>query len=153
MLDLARPLFQSFNFKFLNLNLSTQYWQAIAIVVLLFFLVLTLAKVRRHFIDWSLKGAVFGIFFGFLLALFTEGFLIIGGKTAVTELLGWRNAPKPIQVAIDAGRAKLVNVLGVTDAIPNSIASEDPTVDDAIEIFQSLDPSESKKVKSLICTP
>ena len=103
--------------------------------------------------DWSFKGAVFGIFFGFLLALILEGFLVIGGKTALTEVLGWKSAPKPIQLAVDAGRSKLVNVLGVKDEIPKSFASENPTVDDAVKTLQSLDPGEMKQVKSLICTP
>ena len=101
----------------------------------------------------SFSQFLFGFTKGFLLALFLEGFLIIGGKTAITEFLGWKNAPKPLQVAIDAGRAKLVDVLGVKDEIPESVAGENPTFDEAVKIFQSLDPSESKKVKSLICNP
>jgi hypothetical protein len=153
MPNIAQFFSNNLNFKFLSFNLQSPSWKAVAIVVLLFLLVLVLAQVRRHLIDWSVKGAIFGIFFGFLLALFAEGFLIIGGKTAVTELLGWKNAPKPVQVAIDAGRTKLVNVLGVTDEIPQSVAAEDPTMDDAIQILQSLDPDESRKVKSLICNP
>ncbi|KKR86752.1 MAG: hypothetical protein UU32_C0011G0007 [Candidatus Woesebacteria bacterium GW2011_GWB1_41_10] len=139
--------------KYLDFNFLASQWKAIAIVVLLFLLVLTLAQVRRHFIDWSIKGALFGIFIGFLLALFLEGFLIIGGKTALTEFLGWKNAPKPILIAIEAGRNKLVDVLGMMDQIPQSVASSDSTTESAIEILQSLDPSEIKKVKSLICNP
>lgn len=142
------------SFDFLDkIDLSASSWKVIAIVGLLFLLVLTLAQVRRHFIDWSLRGALFGIFFGFLLALFLEGFLIIGGKTAVTELLGWQNAPKPIQTAIDIGRAKLVGVLGIKDKIPQSVAKENPTADDVVTIMQSLNPSETRKVKALICEP
>ena len=139
---------QYLNFDFLNLNLSSSSWKAFAIVGLIFLLVLTLAQVRRHFIDWSFKGAVFGIFFGFLLALFLEGFLIIGGRTAGTELLGWKSAPKPVQTAIDAGRARLVDVLGITDMVPQSNAQSD-----LIDIFQSLNPIEAKRIKSLICEP
>lgn len=84
---------------------------AVAVIVLVFLLILTLAQVRRHFVNWSLRGGVFGIFFGFLLALILEGFLLIGGRTVITELLGWRNAPKPISIALDAGRGKLIQVL------------------------------------------
>ena len=153
MEGLSRFFSDNLNFSFLKFNLPASSWKAVAIVVLLFFLFLTLANVRRHFIDWSLKGALFGIFIGFLLALFLEGFLIIGGRTAITEVLGWKNAPRPIQVAIDAGRTKLVNVLGIADEIPKTVASENPTSDDAIKILQSLDPAEAKKVKSLICNP
>src|SRR3972149_7429302 len=153
-MDLAQ-IFSNFSPKF-NLNLgnlsfSPSYLQAGIVLVLIFLLVLTMAQVRRHFIDWSFKGALFGIFFGFLLALILEGFLIIGGKTALTEVLGWKDAPKPLQVAIDSGRSKLVQVLGITDSIPQSFAASDPTSDDAITVLQSLDPTEMEKVKSLIC--
>ena len=139
--------------RYLNFNFLASQWKAVAIVGLLFLLLLTLAQVRRHFIDWSVKGALFGIFIGFLLALFLEGFLVIVGKTALTEVMGWKNAPRPLQAALDAGRARLVNVLGLTDEIPQSFAETNPTADDAVMILQSLDPSDIKKVKSLICTP
>lgn len=139
--------------KYLNFNFLLSQWRALAIIGLIFLLVLTLAQVRRHFIDWSIKGALFGIFFGFLLALILEGFLIVGGRTALTEFLGWKNAPQPLQVAIDAGRAKLVDVLGITNEIPKSVAREDPTSEDAVTLLQSLDPTEIMKVKSLICEP
>lgn len=142
---------ESLNLGSFNQGANLNTWKAVAIIGLLFFLFLALAQVRRHMIDWSLKGAVFGIFFGFLLALILEGFLIIGGRTAITEIMGWKNAPKPLQVAIDSGRTKLVQVLGITDEIPQSFASEDPNSEDAINVLQSLDPSEIKKVKSIIC--
>lgn len=103
--------------------------------------------------SWSFKGALFGIFWGFLLALIIEGFLIIGGKTAVTEILGWKNAPKPILAALDAGRNKLVNVLGITTNIPSSLAEEKPTLDDVVSLFQKLNPSDSQKIRTLICAP
>ena len=149
----VQSLFQSFNFNVGKLSLSTSYIQAGVIVVLLFLLVLSMASFRRHLIGWSLRGALFGLFFGFLLALIFEGFLIIGGKTAITELVGWENAPKPISTLLDSGRSKLVQVLGVTQEIPTLIAKENPTVEEAIGVFQSLDPQESAKVRKMICEP
>lgn len=139
--------------KYLNFDFLVSRWRALSIIGLIFVLVLTLAQVRRYFINWSIKGALFGLFFGFLLALILEGFLIVGGRTALTEFLGWKNAPKPLQLAVDAGRVKLVQVLGIVDEIPQSQAQDNPTMEDAIEIFQSLDPAEAKKLKSFICSP
>jgi hypothetical protein len=104
-------------------------------------------------IDWSLKGAVFGVFFGFLFALILEGFLIVGGKTALTEVLGWKNAPKPLQLAIDSGRNQLLNVLGVSTQIPSSIAKENVETEDVVDVLQSLNPTQMKQVKALICKP
>lgn len=143
-------MLSNIGFSIPNIGFGDNTWRVVAIVALLFLLVVVLAKMRRHYIDWSLKGAVFGIFLGFLLALVLEGFLIIGGRTAITEILGWQNAPKPLQVALDSGRNKLVEVLGITDEVPQSLAA-DPTSGEAIELLQSLDPTEIRKVKSLIC--
>lgn len=135
----------------MKISFAPSYLQAAAIIVLLFLLVLSLAQLRRHFVNWSIKGALFGIFFGFLLALILEGFLIIGGKTALTELLGWEKAPKPVLTALEAGRAKLVQVLGVTAEIPISTAQEKPTAENLIKFFQSLNPQEVSRVKKTIC--
>ncbi len=153
MKEAAKFLSDNLNLKVLHINFSPNVIKFGAIVLLLFILVLTLAKVRRHFMDWSFKGALFGLFFGFLLALILEGFLIIGGRTAVTEILGWKDAPKPIQVALDSGKTELIRVLGIKDEIPTSAAKENTTVQGAIETLQSLNPNDIKKVKTLICQP
>ena len=130
---------------------SPTYLYAGAIVFLLFLLVLTLAQVRRHFLNWSLKGGIFGIALGFFLALILEGFMIIGGKTVVTEILGWKNAPKPILTALEAGRNKLVNVLGVTDEIEVSEAGGPPE-SKVIDLYQSLSPAQQEEVRYEVCT-
>jgi hypothetical protein len=152
-MNLPASFFKTFTLTLGKFSLPVSYIQAGVIVLLLFILVLTMAQFRRHFIEWSFKGGIVGLFFGFLLALILEGFLIIGGKTALTEVLGWKNAPKPIQVALDSGRGKLVQVLGVQDEIPVSSAKENVTVESAVETLQSLNPTDMKKVKSLICQP
>lgn len=140
-----------FNLSLGKFSLPVTYIQAAIVVGLVFLLILFLAKFRRHAVDWSLKGAVFGIFFGFLLALLIEGFLIIGGKTVLSSVLGWKNAPAPISIALDAGRSKLIQVLGISDEIPTSFAKEGATVDGAVELLQSLNPADSKKVKAIYC--
>lgn len=130
---------------------SPSYLHAGAIVFLLFLLVLTLAQVRRHFLTWSLKGGIFGIALGFFLALILEGFMIIGGKTVLTGVLGWQNAPKPILVALEAGKNKLVGVLGVSEEIEISQAGS-PAQDNVIKLYQSLTPDSQDLVRYQICT-
>lgn len=103
--------------------------------------------------NWSVKGGLFGIFLGFLVALIIEGFLIIGGKTAFTEIIGWQNAPKPIRVALEAGRARLVSVLGVSEEIPVLSAETPSSKDKILQEIQSLPPDEVKSVRQMICTP
>lgn len=144
---------KSFELNLGSFSIPVTYLQAGAVIFLLFVLILLLAKFRRHYVDWSLKGGIAGVFFGFLFALVLEGFLLIGGRTAITEVLGWKNAPKPIQLALDSGRSKLIKVLGIQDTIPVSDAKENISVSGAIETLQSLNPADMKKVKSLICTP
>ena len=143
----------SIDLNLAGFSFSPSLIQAGVVVALVFLLLLSLAQFRRHMFGWGARGAVFGVFIGFFLALIFEGFLIIGGRTALTELLGWKDAPKPVANALDAGRAKLIDVLGIADEIPTSAASVNPTADDAVEVLQSLDPAEMKKVKNLICTP
>lgn len=136
-----------------GLAFSPSYMQAAVIVFLVFLLVMTLAKIRRMYVDWSLKGAASMILLGFILAMIVEGFLLLGGRTILTEVLGWKNAPKPIETALDIGREELVKALGVTGEIPSSNAQEKPSLDDVISSFQRLTPDEAEKARSLICAP
>jgi hypothetical protein len=131
---------------FLNgFSIAPTYIQAGAIVVLLFLLVVSLAQFRHHFVKWSMKGGLIGLFFGFVLTLLLEGFLLVGGHTVLTSTLSWNNPPKPFSTALDKGREKLTNVLGVK--------VEDITSKDVINTMQSLPPSEINKIKAIICTP
>ena len=151
--NLLKVFTGKFDINIGKFSLPVSFAQAALVIFLIFLLVLVLAQFRRHFVNWSVKGALFGIFFGFLLALILEGFLIVGGRTVITGVLGWKNAPKPISVALDSGRNKLIDVLGVETTIPTSSAKENTTIETAVETLQSLNPSDMKKVKSLICQP
>lgn len=115
------------------------------IIFLLFLLVISLAQFRHHFVKWSFKGGLIGLFFGFLFTILIEGFLLINGNTFLTAVFGWKNPPKPIKTAIELGRARLTNVLG--------ISYEEPSAKDAISTLQSMNPDEIKKIKAIICTP
>jgi len=151
--SLTNAAFKSFNFQLGNLNIATNYFQAIAIVILLFLLVLAIAQMRRRFVDWHLNGAMGGVAFGFFLALLIEGLLLVGGKTVITEVLGWKSAPKPISNALEAGRGKLVDVLGVTDQVPISNASEKPTIGGIMQSYNELSASEQDSLQSILCVP
>ncbi|MEK7188335.1 MAG: hypothetical protein AAB685_00600 [Patescibacteria group bacterium] len=142
-----------FYFGSTRLSLPENYIKAGVIGILLFILALMLAQVRRHYVEWSFKGAWFGFFFGVILTLIFEGFLIVGGRTALTEVIGWKNAPLFIEVALDRGREKLVDVLGVTSEVPFSRAQGRIDGQGLVDIFQGLNPREARKAKSLICTP
>ena len=151
-MSVVQTFFSNIGNYFINLYLTKNYIQAGAIVILVFLLILTLAQVRRHAAEWSIKGWFVGLFFGFLLTLILEGFLLVAGRTALTEFLGWKNAPKPITRALDIGKDKLTDVLGTTDQISSSYTNNS-TTDDALNVLQSLNPDEMRKIKAIICTP
>ena len=92
---------KTFSFNIGKISIAPTYWQAGAILFLIFLLVLSLARLRHMYVGWSLKGFVPNLLLGFFLALIVEGFLIISGRTLLTSLVGWENAPKPISTAID----------------------------------------------------
>ncbi|MBI1864070.1 hypothetical protein HYS03_02575 [Candidatus Woesebacteria bacterium] len=141
---------KTFQFKIGNTTFQPAYWHAISIVFLLFLLIITMAQVRRHFMDYSLRGGVVGVLLGFALALVIEGFMILGGHTILTNVLGWKNAPKPISNALDAGKSKLVDVLGTqTSPQPKEKLSQDQI----IESYQSLNPDIQRTIRSTICSP
>lgn len=151
MAQSAQFLFNTFTLTLGTFSIPIPYWQAGGIIFLLFILILLMANFRKHYIDWSLKGGVVGIFFGFLLALILEGFLLIGGKTALTEVLGWKNPPTPIAHVLDAGRDQLIQVLGINTQIPSSYAKENTTVQSALETLQTLNPDDLKNVRTIFC--
>lgn len=151
--DYLQLITNTFDLNLGKYSLPIAYWQAGAIVFLLFLLVLSVAQFRRHYIDWSLKGAVAGVFFGFLLALLLEGFLLIGGRTALTGVLGWKNPPLPIARVLDMGRSKLVQVLGANTVIPSTFARENTDIESTVEIIQNMSPADQKSLKAILCKP
>jgi len=135
------------------------YLHAVVTAALLFLLVLTLGQLRRRFIGWQLGGVLPGVMAGFAVALILEAIFVVGGRTIFTELMGWKNAPKPLVNVLDAGRNRLVKVLGVTDEVPTSnAASADEGV---VEIswgelgksFGELSEEEQEGLREIICAP
>lgn len=143
---------EGIEFQAFGLLFEPNYLQAGLIVFLLFVLLMTLARLRRMYVNWSLKGAWAMIGLGFFLALILEGFLLIGGRTMFTELLGWKDAPKPISTALEVGRGKLVDVLGVTEQVPSSFADSGVSSEQVVQAFQSLPPNDADTVKTIICS-
>lgn len=144
----------SLSYKIGSLEFAPSYLQAGAIIFLSFLLILTLARLRHIYIHWSLgKTSMSMIFWGFLLAVVVEGFLLIGGRTLFTEILGWKSAPKPISNLLDIGRKKVVSVLGVTDEIPTSNAEMKPSLEELTNQYKSLTKDEARRFRENICSP
>lgn len=99
--------FRTFSFKIGGFTLSPNYITAFLLIMLIFMLVFTMARMHHLFIKWSFKGSAMGVLIGFVLALVIEGFFIVSGSTVLTATLGWKNAPKPIANLLDESRVKL----------------------------------------------
>jgi hypothetical protein len=137
-----------------GLYIEPTYWQVAAIVFLIFLMLLTLARMRYLYVHWHMgKQNISMLFWGFLFALLFEGVLVISGRTMFSEILGWKNAPKPISTMLDITRNKLVDVLGITDEIPTSNASEIPTLESVMDDYQSLSDEEKDGIKNFVCKP
>jgi hypothetical protein len=149
MLSSVQFLFKTFTLTLGKFSMPVPYWQAAALVFLIFLLILTMATFRKHYVNWSLKGGIVGVFFGFFLALILEGFLLIGGRTVLTGFLGWKNPPAFLAQTLDAGKSKLVQVLGTETQISTTSA----TIQNAVNVVQSLNPSDLTKIKNIICAP
>lgn len=130
---------------------SPNYLQAGAIVLCMFLLILTFGMLQHRYNHWTVKGVMPGVAFGFALALVLEAVLLVGGRTVFTELLGWQDAPKPISNALDASRSHLVDVLGVTDTVPESKANEKPTVKKIMNDYKNLEEKDKTNLQTLIC--
>lgn len=94
-----------------NFSIAPTYVKAGAIVFLIFLLVMSLAQFRHHFVRWSFKGGLMGLFFGFLFTILIEGFLIVSGNTFLTAVFGWNNAPKPFKTILDIGKERLIGII------------------------------------------
>lgn len=130
---------------------SPTYLQAGVVIVCIFLVILAFAMMQRRQSQWTVKGIMPGVAFGFTLALLLEAILLIGGKTLFTELLGWEDAPKPIAGALDYSRERLVDVLGISSGIPEGRAGAQATIGDIMQSYEGLTGDEQESLQSLIC--
>lgn len=142
--------FKTFNVR--GIQIDTTYWQVFAIVFLIFLLLLTIARMRYLYVHWQTgKSSISFMFWGALLTVILEGFFIIGGRTIFTEVVGWRNAPKPISTFLDLGRSRLAEGLGINKEIPSSFASEHPTYDKMVSEYNNMSKDQANKFHEYVC--
>ncbi len=153
-LDKLRSLLpkQPLHYKWGSFEISPSYYQVGIILVLVFLLLMSLARIRRMFIHWSLGRHSIAIFvWGFIVALIVEGFFILAGRTMFTEILGLKNLPKPISSFIDLGRSRVYKVLGESVEIKESSAIGGGDAKSLVKSFFLLDEAAKKEVKKQIC--
>lgn len=153
------PIFDLLNktiktFKVGNLYIDATYWEAIVLVILLFLLVFTLARMRYLYVHWSMGKHSFAmLFWGVILTIIIEGFFMLSGRTIFTEILGLKNVPKPFSTFLDIGRNRLVNVLGEESDAPSTYTEIKLNSDQMYSLYTKMDASETQKLQSIICQP
>jgi hypothetical protein len=141
-------------FKIGNLYVDATYWQAGIIILLLFLLVFTFARMRYLYVHWSMgKHAFSMLFWGIILTIIIEGFFMLTGRTIFTEILGMKKVPKPFSTVLNIGRERLVNVLGEESAVPDTSASSVLNSDQMYSLYTKMDVTESQKLQNIICKP
>ena len=116
--------FKTFSFKIGNFTISPNYISAFLIILLIFMLVFTMARMHHMFIKWSFKGSAMGVLIGFVLALIVEGFFLVGGSTILTAVFGWKNAPKPVAKLLDDSKGKLQRYVCIEDEVSINVNDE-----------------------------
>lgn len=142
------------SFTIYGMPIYPTYWQAVTIVLLIFLLIFTLARMRYLYVHWHLsKTSLAMMFWGFVLTLILEGFLWLGGRTVLTTVLGWKNPPKPIAATLETGREELREVLGETAEIDSAEAKTPVTYQSVVFDYKELSDEDKELVSKFICQP
>ncbi len=153
MQQILHVLNKSFGvYKIKGIYVEPTLWQALAIILCVFLLVFTLARVRFLYVHWSMgKQNLSFLFWGFVMALIIEAIMIISGRTLFTEVIGWKNVPKPISTILDISRNKMISVMGVNSEVPSSLAEEPLNAGNLFSQYQLLTPSEMENFRVMVC--
>lgn len=141
-------------FTVYGIEVYPTYWEAATIVLLIFLLIFTLARMRYLYVHWHLsKTSLAMMFWGFVLTLILEGFLWLSGRTVLTTVLGWKNPPKPIATTLGTGRERLREVLGETAEIDSAKANTQPTYQSVVYDYKELSNEDKELVQKFVCKP
>lgn len=135
-----------------NIHVTGNTVQATFIIIVVFLFALLLGVARHHMLAWSIKGAWFGIFFGILLTLLVEAFLLVGGRTALVETLNNEKIPKTVRNTIREGTREISNSLNNEIPMLSAQDQQDPTKN-VISLFSSLKREDQQTVERAICLP
>ncbi len=142
------------SFTVYGVDVYPTYWEAATIVLLIFLLIFTLARMRYIYVHWHLsKTSLAMMFWGFVLTVIIEGFLWLSGRTVLTTMLGWKNPPKPVAQTLSTGREHLREVLGETAEIDSAKAKEIPTYQSVVFEYKELTDEDKEMVQKFVCKP
>ena len=102
ILEILNKTATSFNVG--KLQIDATYWMVGVLLLLLFMVLFSIARVRYLYVHWNLgKSSIAFLFWGFILAVGVEGIFMLYGRTIFTDILGVENTPKPFSTVLDIG--------------------------------------------------
>lgn len=120
----------------------------------IFFFLLLFGLARHHMLEWSLKGAYFGIFLGIILTLVIEAFLLVGGRTLIVAAVKNEKTPQVVRIFLQKNMMELAESLA---GEPKTLgaAGEQKTLspNEVVNNFSLLSPNDQSRVQQRICAP
>lgn len=114
-----------------------------------FLFLLLLGWARHHMLEWTFKGANFGVFFGIVLTLAIEALIIIGGKTTLAEVVKSDKVPPVVRQTISQNLQELA--VSLTGEPKTLGAKNKVSAVDVVGSYKELSESEQSRVEDLIC--
>lgn len=133
-------------------GMSSGVQQGILIIIGVFFVTLLLGLTRHHMLSWSMKGAGFGVVAGMLLTLVLEGLLLVGGKTAVAEIVRNESAPPAVRVFLQKNMSELADLIG-PESTTLGTASVKGVPEGLVTEYKKLTSQEQTQVRNAVCAP
>lgn len=116
-----------------------------------FIFLLLLGWARHHMLEWSIKGARFGVIFGILLTLIVEGLLLFGGRNLIVGALQNEKTPPVVRTLFSQAFGEIAVAL---KSDPKTLgASEKTSAVSVVGDFNELSKSEQERARDLICKP
>lgn len=116
-----------------------------------FVFLLLLGWARHHMLEWSIKGARFGVIFGILLTLIIEGFLLFGGRNLIVGAIQNEKTPEGVRVFLSQAFGEIAVALR---SDPKTLgASGKTSAVSVVGSFGELSESEQKRAQDSICKP
>lgn len=133
-------------------SLQASTLQMIIVGVSVFLLILLLGFARHHMLEWSLKGAWFGIFFGMLIATVLLAGLFVGGRVLIVQVLQLQSIPPEVRFSVQKYLVEFSQALDV-DTQTLGISAHNPTRQTIVYDYKQLSSTEQQDVRRVLCAP
>lgn len=123
------------------------------IAIGIFIFLLLFAWTRHHMLEWSLKGAYFGIFLGIILTLILETILLMGGKTLIATAVRNEKTPQIVRTFLQKNMMELAQSLTGEPKTLGAAGEQTVSPNEVVNSFSLLSPNDQSRVQQRICAP